>query len=232
MGSPSVGAGPSPCGLPSTTGVMSLGSQLALGTECPPRACVIPHGSCSHLCWMGGVDWRPLGCLGPSLAGKGSPERREQPGRVLRCPSSASPSLGQEGGSKEHGRQEQLAYAHLPTPAGFWDAAVALCQPGLSPPGWHQVLGPPGQWDDPPLVPSSAPCASLSIPSWAGGSWGAEDELGGPRALVVLFMGCNANTPMHPTWDAGTGSRDTSWDLGGCSLGPPHPYRQIPVWGS
>lgn len=68
----------------------------------------------------------------------------------------------------------------------------------------------------------------MSIPSWAGGSWGAEDELGGPRALVVLVLGCNANTPMHPAWDAGTGSRDTSWDLGGCSLGPPSSLQANP----
>lgn len=49
--------------------------------------------------------------------------------------------------------------------------------------------------------------------------WGllaeAEDELGSPRALVVLVLGCSANIPMHPAWGAGTGSRDTSWDLGG-----------------
>lgn len=62
MGSSPVGAGPSPrVTPPSTTGVMSLRSQLSWGTGCPLKGWGLvgsPMGAASHLSWMAGD---PLG---------------------------------------------------------------------------------------------------------------------------------------------------------------------------
>lgn len=206
-----------------------FGVPAGLG-HCVPTeglgACVISHGSSSHLSWMGGVEWRPLECPGLSLAGKGSPERRGQPDWVLGCPSSASPSVG----AREVGGTNSWHMPTLPTPADFWEAPVALCQLGLSPPGWHQVLGCPGQWDDLPLVPSSAPCISLSIPGGgrcAGCSWRQRMSWAAPGPWWCCFWGA-LPAPLCTQPGVLAQGGDTHLGVwGAVSLGLPHPYGQI-----
>lgn len=135
--------------------------------------------------------------------------------------------------SKGGGRQEQLAYAHPTNTSRFLGST---CGPL---PAWALSTRLAPGAGMPRTVGRPSPCSlqrPMYIPEhpwWWALRWvllEAEDELGSPRALVVLFLGCTASTLMHPARGAGTGRRHTSWGLGGCKSRPPSSlWPNIPV---